>query len=316
MNGLQSLPCDLFVQAVAQSQDGITIADASARYALVYVNQGFERLTGYSAEEIIHLGHRVLQRDDLEQPELHTLRSAMERGEACQVVLRNYRKDGSMFWNELSLSPVHDLHGRLTHYIGIQKDVTARKVLERYLHQANLDLNLANQKLSASQQLDPLVGLVSLQHFFKVLDTMIGGAVRTHSELALLVVEVNHFDAFRAHYGEQAGDECLRQVGHLIARAYTRHSDTASRYDDERFVIASLEGNPEEVTSHARKLSDKVRALGIPHSGTPQGIVTLSIGGVVRIPARSTTREDLLQQAMHMLASAERHEHDAIRISA
>ena len=312
---MEHLPCDVFVQAVAQSQDGITIADARANYALVYVNSGFEHLTGYSAAEIIQEGYRLLQREDTEQPELHILRVAMERGEGCQVVLRNYRKDGSMFWNELSLSPVHDVAGNLTHYIGVQKDVTARKMLEQYLHQSNLELKLTNQKLSASQQLDPLVGLVSLPNFFKTLDTMLLGAIRMHSELALLIVEVNHFDAFQAHYGDQAGDECLRQVGHLIARAYTRHSDTASRYDGQRFVIASLEANPEEVSAHARKLSDKVRALGIPHSGTAQGIVTLSIGGVVRTPTRGTTRDELLQQARHMLASAERHEHAAIRIA-
>lgn len=315
MNGLQSLPCELFVQAVAQSLDGITIADVGAHYALVYVNHGFERLTGYSAEEIIRLGHRVLQRDDLQQPELLTLREAMQQGQACQVTLRNYRKDGSMFWNELSLSPVRNSAGTLTHYIGIQKDVTARMLLERYLQQSNLDLSLTNQKLSAHNQLDPLVGLVSREHFEQALDTMLAGALRTHSELALLVVEINHFAEFVEHYGEQAGEECLRQIGWTISHAYTRHSDCASRYSSARFVIASLEAGLEAVQTHAKKLSDKVRALGIPHSATAQGIVTLSIGGVVRVPLRGNGREDLLQLALSQLALAERNGHEAIRIS-
>lgn len=308
------VPCELFAQAVAQSHDGITIADANDHFSLVYVNHGFEQLTGYSAEEIIRLGYRVLQRDDTEQPELKVLSAAVSRGEGCEVTLRNYRKDGSMFWNELSVSPVRNAAGELTHYIGVQKDVTARVVLERYLRQSNQDLNLINQQLSAEKQLDPLVGLSNFQHFGEVLNTLIAGAMRTHGELAVLMVEINYFAEFNARYGTQAGDECLRLVGHSIAKAYTRHSDCASRYEEEKFVIASMEANLEEVLAHAQKLSNKVRGLGIPHSDSPQGIVTVSIGGIVRIPVRGVAREELLEQAREVLLLAERQGHEQLRI--
>lgn len=314
MSPVFDVPCELFAQAVAQSHDGITIADAHDHFSLVYVNHGFEVLTGYTAEEIIRLGYRVLQRDDTQQPELEQLRIAVSKGESCQVTLRNYRKDGSMFWNELSISPVRDAVGELTHYIGIQKDVTARMVLERYLRQTNQDLNLLNQQLSADKQLDPLVGLSNYQHFGEVLNTLITSAMRSHGELAVLMVEINHFAEFNARYGAQAGDECLRLVGHSIAKAYTRHSDCASRYEEERFVIASMEANLEEVRIHAKKLSDKVRSLGIPHSDAPQGIVTISIGGIVRIPARGITRDELLNQAREVLLLAERQDHEPLRI--
>lgn len=308
------VPCDLFAQAVAQSQDGITIADARDHYALVYVNHGFEELTGYSAEEIIRLGHRILQREDTEQPELGVLREAIVQGRTCQVVLRNYRKDGSMFWNELSISPVRDVSGKLTHYIGIQKDVTAQVLLERYLRQTNQDLNLLNQQLSIEKQLDPLVGLSNFQHFSEVLNTLVSGAIRTHSELAVLMVEISHFAEFNARYGAQAGDECLRLVGQNIAKAFTRHSDCATRYEEEKFVIVSLDVNLEEVQLYAKKLSDKIRSLGIPHSDSPQGIVTISVGGVVRIPARGAQRDELLHQAQDVLRQAERQEHEQLRI--
>jgi diguanylate cyclase (GGDEF)-like protein/PAS domain S-box-containing protein len=308
------IPSDLFAQAVAQSQDGITIVDANQHLALVYVNQGFEKLTGYSAAEIIQLGYHALQGSDTDQPELETLRRAIAQAESCVVTLRNYRKDGSMFWNEVSLSPVRDAQGQLTHYIGIQKDVTARVLLERYLHQSNSDLRRLNQQVSAESHLDPLVGLSHFQHFNEMLATLLSGAQRTHSELAMLMIDINYFAEFNERYGVQAGDECLRMVGHCIAKAYARHSDCASRYAEEKFVVISLDANINEVNYHVKKLCAKVRALGIPNSDSPQGIITLSVGGIVRIPLRESTGDELFQQTEEVLALAKKYEHEQIRI--
>lgn len=307
-----TIPCELFTQAVAQSQDGITISDA--QHNLLYANQGFEQLTGYSATEIIRLGYRILQGDDTRQAAVAQIRQSISQGESCVVTLRNYRRDGSMFWNELSLSPVRDAQGLLTHYIGIQKDVTARVLLERYLHQSNLDLRLLNQQLNAAHDLEPLIELSNFQHFNDMFATLLSGAQRMHHALAVLMIEIGHFAAFNARYGVQAGDECLHQVGLCIAKAYTRHSDCATRYEEEKFIVISLEAGLDEVRYHAQKLCDKVRALGIPHSDAPQGVVTLNIGGIVRIPQRECVREALLQQAEAQLQLAKHHAHDLIRI--
>ncbi len=306
------IPCELFAQAVAQSQDGMTISDA--QHNLLYVNQGFEKLTGYSAAEIIRLGYSVLQGEDTQQAAVAHIRHAITHGESCVVTLRNYRRDGTMFWNELSLSPVRNEQGALTHYIGIQKDVTARVLLERYLHQSNLDLRLLNQQLNAAHDLDPLVSLSNFQHFNDTFATLLSGAQHMHHALAVLVMEIGHFAAFNTRYGVQAGDECLQRVGMCIAKAYTRHSDCTTRYEEEKFIAISLEAGLEEVRSHAQKLCDKVRALGIPHSDAPQGVITLNIGGVVRIPQRGNTREELLRQAEEQLHFVQRHAHDLVRI--
>lgn len=314
MSNAHSLPSDLFMQAVAQSHDGITIADANQHHALIYANQGFEKLTGYSAEEIMRLGYRVLQGDETQQPELETLRRAIENGEGCVVTLRNYRKDGSMFWNELSISPVCNAIGQLTHYIGIQKDVTAKVLLEQHLHQSNLDLRLLNQQLNTLPHIDPRVGLRHFQDFKETLATLLSSAQRTHSELAVLMVDVNYFEQFNERYGFQAGDECLLRVGHCIAKSYSRHSDCATRYAEEKFIVISLEASIDEVHFHAQKLCEKVRALGIPHSDSPQGIVTINVGGMVRIPQREASPDYLIKQAEEILAQAKRHGHEQVHI--
>ncbi|MEX0326349.1 MAG: PAS domain-containing protein [Puniceicoccaceae bacterium] len=111
--------------AIANVTSGVTVADArQPDLPLIYVNKGFQDITGYSAKEAIGRSCRFLQGTDRDQLELEHLRKCLRNGEACIVRLRNYRKDGSLFHNELHISPVYSEKGELTHFVGIQLDVT------------------------------------------------------------------------------------------------------------------------------------------------------------------------------------------------
>jgi len=135
-------------RAMAATSCGITIADAAAPdMPLIYVNAAFERITGYPEREVIGRNCRFLQRDDRDQPGLIDLRRALQAGEDCTITLRNYRRDGSLFWNELYTSPVFDDAGRLTHFVGIQTDVTVRIEAEENLQRQREALEEANQHL-------------------------------------------------------------------------------------------------------------------------------------------------------------------------
>lgn len=117
---------------VNASNDGIVVAEQEGDdNILIYVNPAFEALTGYSADEILYQDCRFLQGDDRDQQALQELREAIRAGQPCRVTLRNYRKDGSLFWNELSVTPVLNDADQLTYFIGIQKDVTARVEAEQ-----------------------------------------------------------------------------------------------------------------------------------------------------------------------------------------
>lgn len=118
---------ELLERIVDASEDGIVVAEQEGdENILIYVNKGFERLTGYSADEILYRDCRFLQNDDRDQEALNVIRDALKNLRPCREVLRNYRKDGSMFWNELSMTPVFDESEKLMYFIGVQKDVTAR----------------------------------------------------------------------------------------------------------------------------------------------------------------------------------------------
>jgi len=109
----------------------IVIADASAPdYPLVYVNQAFEKLTGYQRSEIIGRNCRFLHGSDRDQPDLAKIRQALREGGSTRAVLRNYRKDGTVFWNQLTLAPLSDTQGAVTHFLGVQNDVSQLKFLE------------------------------------------------------------------------------------------------------------------------------------------------------------------------------------------
>jgi PAS domain S-box-containing protein len=122
--------------AIANVTSGVTIADArQPDLPLIYVNQGFQQITGYSAREAVGRSCRFLQGADRSQPDLERLRLALREGSPCVVTIRNYKKTGELFYNELHISPVRNEDGELTHFVGIQLDVTeqvnARESLQR-----------------------------------------------------------------------------------------------------------------------------------------------------------------------------------------
>ncbi|NCJ05957.1 PAS domain S-box protein [Synechococcales cyanobacterium C] len=127
----------LMERVIAASSHGILITDANQPdNPITYVNPAFEAMTGYTQQEIVGHNCRFLQGQDTQQPALDVVRQALQRQEDCRVVLRNYRKDGSLFWNELHIAPVFDAEGYLTHFVGIQNDISQRKQAEEALRKS------------------------------------------------------------------------------------------------------------------------------------------------------------------------------------
>ncbi len=117
----------LMERAINASSNGVVLTDASqSDNPIIYTNAAFVSITGYTADEIIGQNCRFLQGSDRNQPALAALRSAIQEQRECHVTLQNYRKDGTLFWNELYTAPIFDAEGRLTHFVGIQTDITER----------------------------------------------------------------------------------------------------------------------------------------------------------------------------------------------
>ena len=116
---------------------GISVSNAQLPdLPLVYVNPAFEVMTGYSLEEVQGINCRFLQKGERDQPGVTLIREAIQAQREVVAILKNFRKDGTAFWNELSLSPIFNREGVLTHFVGIQSDVTARVEFEAALRES------------------------------------------------------------------------------------------------------------------------------------------------------------------------------------
>lgn len=131
---------DLMVRnrALEASVNGVVMCDAlQADHPVIYVNPAFERMTGYSAQDMIGQNCRFLQGDDRNQAAIEQVSNALQQHRSVSVELRNYRKDGTLFWNELRVAPIRDESGAVTHFVGIQTDITERKKNEQVLQQSH-----------------------------------------------------------------------------------------------------------------------------------------------------------------------------------
>ncbi len=141
----------LYDRAMAATSTGVTIFDATnPEHPIIYCNPAFESMTGYRREEIIGKNCRFLQGSDTDSEALEIIRQALTTERECQVILKNYRKDGTIFWNSFSISPVRDKTGKLTHFIGVQRDITDRKQAEEALQNSEAQSRKQAAQLAAA----------------------------------------------------------------------------------------------------------------------------------------------------------------------
>jgi two-component system cell cycle sensor histidine kinase/response regulator CckA len=124
-------------RAIQQVSQGIVISDARERdVPILYVNAGFEAITGYTAAEVVGGNCRFLQGPETDAATARTIREAVTTGQSCAVEILNYRKDRTPFWNALSINPVRDVDGMVTHFVGVLDDITERRRMGDQLRQS------------------------------------------------------------------------------------------------------------------------------------------------------------------------------------
>lgn len=231
----------LFKRAVDATANGVIIVDlAESDQPVSYVNTAFEKLTGYSAAEIIGKNCRFLQGAEPDFVAVNQMRHAIEQREECSVVLKNYRKDHSLFWNQLFLAPVPDDSGEISHYIGVQTDITPQKRFEDELaYNASHDLltglpnrALLRDRLSQSYQINQ----------------------RNQKKIAILFIDLDGFKVINDSLGHLTGDEVLKNVSQQISSCI-RPGDTLARIGGDEFVVLLTElVDPAEIAPIAERL--------------------------------------------------------------
>lgn len=307
----KGLDQQLFRMAMAASTDGLAIADASQPdMPLVWVNPAFERLTGYAADEVLGRNCRFLQADDTQQVGLALVRAAIEKRESCVVTLRNYRKDGSAFWNELSLSPILGADGKVGHYLAQLANVSDRVSAETKLLARQKQLMARKRELETLALRDGLTGLYNRRAFDEQFEREWNRARRDHSPMSLIMIDIDHFKRFNDTFGHPAGDQCIQMVASIVQRCFARGSDLVARYGGDEFVVLASAQDRKHAQQRADQLRATVKALALQTADNVVTPVTLSVGVATAIPMDGGRPELLLDAADRALYQSKRLHRD------
>lgn len=244
--------------AVQQSPVSVVITDRDG--IIEYVNPKFEQITGYTAAEAVGRNFAFTQLDQSDKMTA-TLQACISdgtewRGEFCSI-----RREGQVFWENVSLSPLRDEHGRITHFILIKEDITIRRSYEERLrHQAHYD---------------DLTGLANRVLMLERLNQALAKAQQQQTEVALLCIDLDRFKGVNDSFGHNYGDEVLKESA-LRLSSCIRHGDTLARMGGDEFIVI-LENSS---LTDSQKTAEKITAaFSQPFRVTnKEYIVTASIG--------------------------------------
>ncbi len=274
----------LLQTAIEQSPQSIVITDTAAN--IVYVNPAFERASGYRADELIGQNPRILNKGRTPRATYTEMWATLTRGQVWSGIFHNTRRDGTPYDEEVTIAPVRDGSGAVTHYVGIKLDVTERLAAQQRIHQ------LANY--------DQLTGLPNRALLMDRLRQSTLMAARHGNCGALLLIDIDRFKHINDALGHEAGDQVLREAAQRLRRV-VRQQDTVARLGDDAFgvVLTDLAHEPSLAGTQAERLAHKLQAemlrpFELP--GAEPYYATVSIGVAVFAGAEPGA-EALLKQA-------------------
>jgi diguanylate cyclase (GGDEF)-like protein/PAS domain S-box-containing protein len=216
----------VFQALVENTNDVIMVLDATPLSEggpkIVYVNPAFEKLMGYTADEVIGQNPKILQGPGTDDKTRYKIRKAMREGTSIRTQILNYDKAGNELWLDINMVPLFDENGTLTYYAAIERDLTEHKKLQSHLE--------------SMATIDSLTGLANRQAFMQRAKNEFNRARRYARPLTVVMIDIDHFKAINDRYGHAAGDEVLRQAAD-ICQSSLRGSDLMGRIGGEEFVL-------------------------------------------------------------------------------
>ncbi|PPK77403.1 PAS domain S-box-containing protein/diguanylate cyclase (GGDEF)-like protein [Methylobacter tundripaludum] len=253
---------NLLIAALEAAANGVVITDKDA--TVIWANSAFGRLTGYSPEEAVGNNPNQLTKSGLQNADFYKdMWAVLLDGQNWRGELVNKRKNGSLYHEELSIAPVKNGTGEITHFVGIKEDITERKEMEAQL-----------QKLAST---DPLTGLFNRRVFLEKLELERAKVARLpHYSAVLLMLDLDFFKRVNDAYGHATGDIVLKVFAE-IARNTSRAIDIAARLGGEEFAILLSGADKNDALIMAERLREQVAKTVIDHDAGPVQI-TVSIG--------------------------------------
>ena len=273
-------------RSIEASSNAVIITDATQpEHPVIYVNPAFTRITGYRADQVLGYSGSFLEGPETDPKQAARIQASLDQGQELALTLRNYRFDGTPFWNQLFISPVRDVKGRATHFVGIMNDITERKDQEA--------------RLAYHASHDVLTGLPNRALLNDRLQQGLALARRHGHVLAVLFIDLDEFKPINDTLGHEIGDQLLISVTRCLSRGL-RPSDTLARLGGDEFVLVLPDLHE---SSEASEVASRVlHELVAPHR---VGLVTSCTSQRASVSpsddASGTTRDEqngeLIQQA-------------------
>ncbi|MHA3058259.1 sensor domain-containing protein [Acinetobacter sp. ANC 5584] len=221
----------LLKRGVSASPNGMIMTDADGDMPIVYVNPAFLSMTGYTEAEVLGKNCRFLQGQDSDPSTIRKIRQALREKYEIEVTLKNYRKDGSSFWNKLTLAPVLDEVGNCTHFVGIQQDITKQRIQEEHIAHLHTHDNLTN--------------LPNRQYFETQLQKSFEHVKNTQHPLFILYIDLDDFRLLNDSLGYFIGDQLIKAVS-LRMQSLMQENDLLARFAGDEFIVMLTQFNQKQ----------------------------------------------------------------------
>ncbi len=277
---------------LAAVSQGVLICGADRR--ILSSNQAFVSLTGYAEEDLVGSSCAVLQGPETSAQTIVDMQRALHAQVTFHGDILNYRKDGSTFWNQLTIDPVHDEQGRLTHSVGILRDVTAQRA--------------AQEKIDWLSHFDPLTQLPNRELLALRCAQDLRRMQHDAGSLTMIVVDIDRFKLVNEILGFAAGNEVIKEFAHRLTRA-VRAQDTVARLGADEFALLL----PGETPEGASQVIERLQAsLSAPFEVGDQVASVCASVGVAIHPNDGDDFESLFkaaQTAMHLAKAKGGNQH-------
>ncbi len=280
-----------FLQNAALEAAANAIAITDKHGTLQWVNRAWVTLTGYSKEESIGQNVRIIKSGKHDQAFYRKMWQTILAGEVWRGELVNRRKDGSLYYEEETITPVLDDQGNVTHFIAIKLDITERKEAESSL-----------ERLART---DALTGINNRRHLFELAVHEFEVARRYGHPLSVIMLDLDHFKDVNDTFGHAVGDQILQSVTQ-VARSQLRDVDLIGRYGGEEFVIILPVTSARQSSLVAERIRGGVESLRIETDKGPAS-VTLSLGIAEMFHApQDGSVDDMIRRADEALYAAKK----------
>jgi len=266
-----------------ETQEAILITDAHAN--ILRVNQAFQDITGYVAEEVIGQNPRMFQSGRHDQAFYQAMWSELLNTGNWSGEVWDRRKSGGIYPKAITITAVYDAQHQVTHYVAVFRDISRRKQSEQEIHQLAF--------------YDPLTHLPNRRMLLEHLNQAMASSMRNEQQGALLVLDLDNFKTINDSQGHAVGDLLLIEVAHRL-QACLRECDSVARLGGDEFVVlvGALSSQQDEAASQAEVIAEKIRnALNKPYLLKERACLSTSSMGINLFNGHQESVEELLQHA-------------------